>query len=118
MNIRIKSMVVPVAFVALAAGATALQAQPMEESSVRASRIETTSVVVPLGDLDLGTAEDRQTLDYRLRAAAKQVCGHEGYRLSGSLSHYAKTRTCYDDALADARGQVSDQSLQVVAVTR
>jgi UrcA family protein len=118
MNIRIKSMVVPVAFVALAAGATALQAQTMEESSVRASRIGTTSVVVPLGDLDLGSAEDRQILEYRLRAAAKQVCGHEGIRRTGSLSRYAKTRACYDEALADAHSQVSEKSLQVVAFTR
>jgi UrcA family protein len=118
MNIRIKSMVVPVAFVALAASATALQAQAMEESAVQASRIGTDSVVVSLDDLDLGSAEGRKAMDSRLRAAAKQVCGHEGSRRTGSLSHYAKTRACYKEALADARGQVSEKSLQVVAVTR
>lgn len=117
MNIQVKSMLVPVTFLVLAAGASALSAGTLEESSVRASAINQQSKVVSYGDLDLQSAHDRQELEYRLRAAAKEVCGHESFRRTGSLGQYSKTRACYEEAVADALAQVRAPE-QVVAVIR
>ena len=117
MHIQIKSLAVPVTFLVLAVSTSTLSAQTMEESSVRAAGVAPPTQVVAYGDLDLSSVEGRENLEFRLRRAAREVCQHESFRRTGSLRHYGKTRECYEQALADALGQV-DSSQQVVAVTR
>jgi len=106
MKLHVKSMMVPTTFLVLAVGASALSAGNLEESTVRASAIEQPSLSVSYGDLDLGSSEGRETLEYRLQYAAKEVCGHDSFRRSGSLSHYSKTRACYEEATAAALSKV------------
>ena len=54
-------------------------------------------------DLDLNDAEGRETLDYRVRAAAREVCGSTDYRITGSVSQANENKECAERAIASAR---------------
>ena len=95
----------------------ASESKPNGDGSCDATGLAPPTQVVAYGDLDLSSAEGRENLQFRLRRAAREVCQHESFRRTGSLRHYGKTRACYEQALADALGQI-DSSQQVVAVTR
>jgi UrcA family protein len=101
----------------LTAGSALLSAAPMEESAVWAKAVEPPSKVVSYTDLNLNSAEGMQTLDYRLRRAAKEVCNYTSLRKTGSLHYYMKTRQCYEKSFADAYSQIP-HSAHIVAVTR
>jgi UrcA family protein len=70
--------------------------------------METTSVRVSYGDLDLSRAEGASMLYGRLKDAARKVCGHSYYR---DLVPFVNTKKCYTRALEDAVLTVEKQSL-------
>lgn len=75
---------------AAAAAAATLAATPAFADSVR----------VEYKDLDLTTTQGQETLQGRLEAAARQVCGMRDIR-TGSRVPDAEARDCYKQALAD-----------------
>ncbi len=111
MNIRVKSMAIPLAFVALAAASATQSADIINETSVRAPQVIPDSVTVRYGDLDLNSQAGRDTLNARLSEAARTVCDHHGYSRSGSLSYHARARACYEESLAAAHAQVESGQL-------
>lgn len=117
MRFEAKSKEASVTLFVMMAGSAALSAAPMEESAVWAKSVEPPSRVVSYRDLNLESAQGMQTLEYRLRRAAREVCNYTTLRKTGSLRYYIKTRECYEEALADAYGQIPHLP-QVVAVTR
>ena len=72
------------------------------------------SVNVSYSDLDLNDAEGQATLEYRVRAAAREVCGSTDYRITGSLSQANQNKDCAKRAIASAR-HVSGASEVAVA---
>ncbi len=61
------------------------------------------SVSVSYADLDLENAVGRDTLQFRVRAAAREVCGSTYYRITGSLSQAMKNKACAERAIAAVR---------------
>jgi UrcA family protein len=114
MNIQVKSMAIPLAFLALAAATSAWSADTIDETRVEASHVAPPSITVRYGDLNLSSEEGRESLNARLSRAAKTVCDHHGYTRNRSLSYLAKTKTCYEDAMAAALNQV--ESVQLAAI--
>ena len=111
MNISVKSMTVPLVFLALAAGTSALKAETLDETRVQGSQLSAPTVTVRYGDLDLNSQAGRDVLNARLSMAARKVCGHFGYARTGSLSHTVKTKACYEEALTAAMSQVNSGQL-------
>ena len=66
-------------------------------------------------DLNLSTDDGQQTLDSRLRRAARLVCGSHSVKMVG-LVRSSNNKACYDNALDRARVEVHTQS--AVAMTR
>ncbi|WP_428391325.1 UrcA family protein [Lichenicoccus sp.] len=64
---------------------------------------ETSSTLVSIADLDLSRAADRAVLAHRIELAARRVCGL--YDSAGEWMS-ASYKTCHDDAVANASGQV------------
>lgn len=62
------------------------------------------AVQVPYGDLALGTAAGRATLEARLRGAARRVCGPA---VSGGVAERQARASCYSAALNKARPQIA-----------
>ncbi len=58
--------------------------------------------IVRTADLDLGSAKDRQALERRLSAAAREVCGTAS---DADLEGKNQVRRCRDDVLARAQTQ-------------
>jgi len=79
-------------FVTLAL-ATPLRAAPIGEATVE----------VKIGDLDLATASGAATLDRRIRAAARTICGSMPPR---SLDMQRQVALCQDEVVAGARAEV------------
>lgn len=111
MNISVKSMTVPLVFLALAAGTSALKAETLEETRVQGSHLAPPSVTVRYGDLNLNSEAGRDALSSRLSMAARNVCDHHGYTRTRSLRYLAKTKACYDEALTAALSQVNSGQL-------
>ncbi len=111
MNISVKSMTVPLVFLALAAGTSALKAETLDETRVQGTQQNAPSVAVRYGDLDLNSEAGRDALNARLSMAARNVCDHHGYARTGSLSYHAQTKACYDEALTAALSQVNSGQL-------
>ena len=111
MNISVKSMTVPLVFLALAAGTSALKADTLDETRVQGSQLEAPTATVRYGDLDLNSEAGREVLNARISMAARNVCDHHGYARTGSLSYHAKTKACYEEALTAALSQVNSGQL-------
>ena len=79
-------------FVTLAL-ATPLHAAPIGDDSVE----------VKIGDLDLATANGAATLDRRIRAAARTICGSVP---PTSLNMQRQVADCQDEVVAGARADV------------
>ena len=86
-----------------ALAAIALSTVALAASPALAGQVETQSVVVSFGDLDLGKAAGMAQLDSRLRIAARQVCD-TGDRDVHSLRLSAE---CRRQAVSDARTEVA-----------
>ena len=57
------------------------------------------SVTVSYADLDLNETEGRLTMEYRVRAAAREVCGSTDYRITGSLAQANQNKECAERAI-------------------
>lgn len=64
------------------------------------------SIAVHYRDLDLSTAEGQKTLDHRIDAAARQVCGYDAV-LTGSHLRSSASVACYKQARAQVQKQVA-----------
>lgn len=72
------------------------------------------SVTVSFRDLDLGQPEARVALHWRVRAAARAVCGAP--EREEARAHFAR-RDCYRQAIAQALGELESRR-QLVASLR
>jgi UrcA family protein len=63
------------------------------------------STQVQVGDLDLGSATGRRTLQARIAGAARRICQPA---LIGSLKERADRQACYTAAIADADRQLQE----------
>ena len=102
MNIRAtgKSTVIAMIFAASAATSTMLNATMQN--------VEMSSLVVSYADLNLGNAEDQQTLFQRLKRAARNVCETRAARTSEEVRN---SRDCYQDALGEAVSEIGNPGL-------
>jgi UrcA family protein len=89
-----KKMLVSVALAAAALAAAPATAQ--EEAPVA-------QTLVTYGDLNIGNAAGRATLDRRIRAAARMVCGVEQ---APGLAELNSLKTCRDGAIGAAKAEV------------
>jgi UrcA family protein len=64
------------------------------------------SIDVSYADLDLTNAAGQKTLETRINAAAKRVCGYH-QKVSGSRVRTRETEQCYKQAINDATRQVA-----------
>lgn len=64
------------------------------------------SVTVSHADLDLSTAAGQKSLERRITAAARQVCGYR-QTVTGSRLRSRETQACYDQALQSATRQIA-----------
>ncbi len=69
-------------------------------------------IVVSYGDLDLNTATGVQTLDARLEAGVKAVCGRPDIRDLKSGAAFAQ---CKDAAMTSVNEQLARQGARVAA---
>ena len=80
--------------------------------SAQAQALDTASVLVRVGDLDLGNAKDMKRLDTRLKSAARSVCDSgSGIRDIQVLRDDAE---CRAHALTGARTEVAALTRSVV----
>ena len=68
-----------------------------------AAELDEVSVPVRVGDLDLGTAEGAARLDRRIRAAAREICGHAPAQ---DLVMQKVVGSCQARVVADAAAEV------------
>ena len=66
--------------------------------------LETRSIAVQLGDLNLASASGMRRADYRLIRASKQVCGFVNGSIIPVTDDY---RNCYGQALDGARSDLN-----------
>ncbi len=64
------------------------------------------SIDVSYADLDLSKAAGQKTLEARISAAAKRVCGYH-QEVPGSRIRTQETERCYEQAVKDATRQVA-----------
>ncbi|MBT4518428.1 MAG: UrcA family protein [Halieaceae bacterium] len=103
-------------FTVTASGAMADMNDNVADTATNNSTEKSQTLSVSYADLDLSTAESRETLQTRVMRAARKVCGSTSYRVNGSLRQAADNRSCYNNAVADAMRQVSSE--QVASATR
>ncbi len=87
----------------LSAGAVT-SANALDETRVHASG--TNNVTVTYKRSELATADGRESVESRIRAAAGSVCGSADLRASGSLSVSMKRKQCLQRAVDEAMSQV------------
>lgn len=94
------------------AAVLALPASADGTTAVVADRVSgSSSMVVELSDLDLGSPAGQQALQYRLAHAAQQVCGHSDVRRAGSVARAARNGACYEQSLSRALSEVNSATL-------
>jgi UrcA family protein len=69
------------------------------------------SIKVAYGDLNIDTLAGARTLYARLEKAAKKGCDLRPYSELGSMSHYRKSRVCYDEKLTAAVERIDSDEL-------
>lgn len=93
------------AAVALSLGlVTGAKADQLDETLVAAFSVP--SETVTYSRAELTTEAGRETVERRIRRAAKAVCGLQGYRAAGGLSAYTEQKQCFNEAMAQAMSQV------------
>jgi UrcA family protein len=97
-NNTLRQTVTTAAAVALM-GAGAAFADAWGDTHVTTTADGVRSVAVSYSDLDLNDVEGRDTLEYRVRAAAREVCGSTDYRITGSLSQANQNKECAERAV-------------------
>ena len=85
-----------VAAALLATGTVALSTPAL------AAELDQDSVSVRVGDLDLGTARGAARLDRRIRAAAREICGHVPTQ---DLAMQAMVESCQAQVVAGAAAE-------------
>lgn len=100
------AVVASTATLTIATPAGAAQQAPIEVTS--------RSVAVSYGDLDLRTVAGRETLDGRVRQAARALCQPD---IAGITQERFARRACFRDAIADAGVRI-DQAAASFAQTR
>jgi UrcA family protein len=96
---------------ALALGGTAVAAPQINVTAEGASVVRTQAV--RYSDLNLADAGAQQTLDARVRDAARGVCAKSTV---ASLGERADYRRCYAEAVAGARTQLAQAGVLSVRV--
>ena len=69
------------------------------------------SVHVDLSDLDLTTVNGEQTMQVRLKHAAKQVCGPTSVKSAGSFEAVRINRACFEESYNNAIQDVENRYL-------
>ena len=105
MNLRStgKSTVIAFIFAASAGASTLLNAKLQE--------VEVNSLTLSYADLNLGSAEDQQTLYQRLRKAAREVCAT---RKARTAEQVRDSRHCYEEALTKAIADVGNSGVMAL----
>jgi UrcA family protein len=105
MNKTAIKSILTVAALTLTAGISInASAESMGETLVQADGVRSESV--SFSRAELSTDEGRASVERRIHKAAEGVCGPTDYREVGSLSRIAKSKACYDQAVAQAMSQV------------
>ena len=81
--------------------------------TISAEGLRTTSVSI--ADLDLNSAESRDTLHGRLEMAALKVCGSPYRGTAGSLAQAVENKNCANSAVAEALRSISETEVAVAA---
>lgn len=90
-------------------------ADSYHETVVSTSAEGLRTATVSYADLDLSNAKARDTLHYRIKNAARQVCGSAYRSHAGSLAQASKNRSCYNDAMEDAMRSLAAGKVAVVS---
>ncbi|KRA84063.1 UrcA family protein [Altererythrobacter sp. Root672] len=85
-----------VIFIALAALSLPISLTPVSAQS--------TSVTVPIADLDLSTEAGRATLERRIHAAKARICGHVEVR---QVREGADKQRCLEETEASVRAEIA-----------
>ena len=71
------------------------------------------AITVPLADLNLSNKVGVVKLYQRLKAAARQVCGSQDYRISG-MQQSRLNKQCYLQALSSAVNEIDSDLLREI----
>ncbi len=96
-------------------GSMLTTAEAINETNVTTKAVVNTATV-KYSDLNLSTVAGKQTLFFRVRSAAHEVCGKPGYTQTRSLSNAVETKACVNQAIDNAMAQAA--AGQVAMVTR
>lgn len=115
MNKPSRNIFLSTVIAALAAGASAVSmADAIPETRVQTTAEGLRTLTVSYADLDMGSPEAQETLYYRLRSAAEEVCGSSDFRETASLRQASANKSCFNDTLDDALSQASAGQVAVV----
>ena len=98
-----KSLVASIIVIALSAPAIA--------SAESQSDLHGTAVKVSYSDLNLQDMKGAEILYRRLQSAAKQACSVGSLQEEGSVSSFAKSKSCYRETLTTAVAKVDNQNV-------
>jgi UrcA family protein len=96
------------------AGSTLASAADIGVTQVTTSAEGVRSAAVSYADLDLSDATARETLHYRIRRAARDVCGSAHVRVAGSVRRASENQACFERAMDQAMSQLSRSQLALV----
>ena len=96
-----------IAFSIAASVSMTAAAESYSETTVSTSAQGLQTLTVSYADLDLSSADAKETLYYRLSGAARKVCGSSDFRRTGSVRQAAENKSCYENTLAEALSQTS-----------
>jgi UrcA family protein len=101
-----RSFAVPLAFAlsAIAIGPAHAESRPIIQKKL-----------VRYGDLNLASAEGQERLSFRIRHAARAVCGISGSR---ELRSMTLADDCYDNAIRLARQELASRGIGVSMASR
>ena len=111
------SKVIFSAVIGFAAGiSTTVMADGYGETHITTTAEGLRTTTVSYADLDLTDPKGKEVLNFRLRRAARDVCGSPDIREAGSIRQAHENKTCFHHAVANAEQQAS--ASQVVVVSR
>ncbi len=111
MKVSIRNVIAVSAGIAALSFGASSWAGGLSETRVTAEGVRT--VTVDYSDLDLSDTEGQMTLQYRVKSAARQVCGSSDHRIAGSLALATENKECAERAVEEARYQTGAAQVAV-----
>ncbi len=118
MNIQSTARKLSLAVLGVTAGmALNVQAERYGETIVSTSADGIRTAKIAVGDININTEAGFETLSYRVKNAAKMVCGPADFRRAGSLGQARDNRDCAVSAYDEAMSQASGSNIVSVSVS-